>query len=151
MWCKSTSKARSTSSTLFRATDTTRSLAVVFVFVCQDLAMNTCIHLQVVAIWEYDKRDANGAKFIYHGMRLISGRDSRSRAMIDYIKKVLGVCLCPSHCISNYTHNTDALGIAHGPAHSEVMYTRAGPVLVEVGARPHGNSLWPLLPRCEHL
>lgn len=34
----------------------------------------------------------------------------------------------------------DALGIVHGPAHTEVMYVpRRGPVLIESGARPEGS------------
>ena len=32
----------------------------------------------------------------------------------------------------------DAIGIQYGPAHTEVMLTADGPVLIEVGARPQG-------------
>jgi biotin carboxylase len=35
----------------------------------------------------------------------------------------------------------DALGVRHGPAHSEVMVTPAGPVLIEVAARLGGGLL----------
>jgi biotin carboxylase len=31
-----------------------------------------------------------------------------------------------------------AVGIQHGPAHSEVMLTETGPILIETGARPEG-------------
>lgn len=54
--------------------------------------------------------------------------------------------LDPSECAEakqmfQYTFNVlDALGIRFGPAHSEVFLTPEGPVLVECGARPHGNS-----------
>jgi len=42
--------------------------------------------------------------------------------------------------IVRYTHNVlDALGIQHGPSHSEVLLTNTGPVLVETGARIHGG------------
>lgn len=35
-------------------------------------------HHKCVAVWKYDKRDANGAKFVYHGMTLVSGKVPRS-------------------------------------------------------------------------
>jgi len=34
----------------------------------------------------------------------------------------------------------DALEIRNGPSHGEVMWTRDGPCLVEVGSRPHGGE-----------
>merc|ERR1712157_367768 len=41
--------------------------------------------------------------------------------LVDYVFKVL-----------------DAVGLQHGPCHTEVMLTPRGPVLVEVNARMHG-------------
>lgn len=88
---------------------------------------------KVVTIWEYDKRQCNGADFIYFGLRLKSATDPRCRDLIDYQKKVL-----------------DALEIRHGAGHGEVMLTPDGPCLVEVGARPHGGegSWVPMVNKC---
>lgn len=41
-----------------------------------------------------------------------------------------------------------ALGIRHGPAHSEVMLTDTGPVLIECGARLTGSTLSEMSRRC---
>jgi hypothetical protein len=74
-----------------------------------------------VAVWEYDKRQANGRDFVYFGARLKSGNEPRAQELIKYQFKVL-----------------NALGINNGAGHAEVMYTPHGPRLVEVGARCHG-------------
>lgn len=42
----------------------------------------------------------------------------------------------------------DALGIRFGPAHTEVMLTEDGPVLVESGARLHGSIRDDVIDRC---
>ena len=42
----------------------------------------------------------------------------------------------------------DALGIRFGPAHTEVMLTATGPVLVESGARMHGSVPDEIVDRC---
>merc|ERR1711896_119497 len=42
-------------------------------------------------------------------------------ALVDYVFNVL-----------------DAVGLQHGPCHTEVMFTKRGPILVEVNARMHG-------------
>ncbi len=42
----------------------------------------------------------------------------------------------------------DALGIRYGPAHTEVMLTDTGPVLVESGARMHGSVPDDTVDRC---
>jgi biotin carboxylase len=79
---------------------------------------------KTVAIWEYDKRVANGAKFVYFGMRLYESKDGAVEdKLVDYMHKVL-----------------DALEVKHGPSHGEVMMTSTGPCLVEVGCRPHGGE-----------
>jgi biotin carboxylase len=44
--------------------------------------------------------------------------------------------------LKEFTHHVlDGLGIAFGPAHTEIMLTDAGPVLVETGARLGGGTL----------
>jgi biotin carboxylase len=111
---------------------------------------------KVVAVWEYDKRPANGSPFVYFGRRLLRSDLPHVRAMIAYGGRVL-----------------DALGIRHGPSHMEIIYQSddgvcagggdselsmqdglvagsgsgsgsgsivGGPCLVEVGARCHGGE-----------
>jgi biotin carboxylase len=78
---------------------------------------------KIVCIWEYDKRPANGASFVYFGMRLRASDTPRAQEMIAYAEKVL-----------------DALDINQGPSHMEVMYCSDGPCLVEVGSRCHGGE-----------
>ena len=80
-------------------------------------------HHKVTAIWEYDKRPANGANFVYFGMRLLAGDGEVAAALVAYGASVL-----------------DALGIRNGPGHMEVKMTRSGPCLVEVGSRCHGGE-----------
>ena len=48
---------------------------------------------------------------------------SAPQALVDYMHKVL-----------------DALEIRNGPSHGEIMWTKDGPCLVEVGSRPHGGE-----------
>jgi len=78
---------------------------------------------KAVAIWEYDKRDANGRCFLYYSMRLRTVEDPEIRRLVDYAHSVL-----------------DALEIFHGASHLEVKMTSTGPCLVEVGARCHGGE-----------
>jgi biotin carboxylase len=86
---------------------------------------------KLVAIWEYDKRKANGANFVYFGMRLKPSDSELAKVMVPYADKIL-----------------DALGIMNGPSHMEVMVNTVvkdgvvtyEPCLVEVGARCHGGE-----------
>ena len=88
---------------------------------------------KVVAIWEYDKRPANGAAFVYYGMHLKSTAGKLERQLIDYSAQVL-----------------KALHINQGPSHMEVIMTPSGPCLVEVGCRCHGGeATWlPIVEEC---
>lgn len=81
---------------------------------------------KVVAVWEYDKRAANGAPFVYFGMRLMDPQDAIAQELINYMAGKGGVL--------------DALGFKNGPGHAEVKMEVDGPCLVEVGARCHGWS-----------
>lgn len=91
-----------------------------------------------VAVWEYDKRRANDAPFVYYGV-ILRAVDDKLAPMVDYVLKVL-----------------DALEIRHGPAHAEVKLVRRPdgrglePCLVEIGARCHGGegSYLPIVNRC---
>jgi biotin carboxylase len=78
---------------------------------------------KVVAIWEYDRRLANGAPTVCFGYRLMSADEPRCRELMDYQRRVV-----------------TALGIRHGPTHGEVKWFKDEPVLVEVGARCQGGE-----------
>jgi len=88
---------------------------------------------KLACIWVYDKREANGAKFVYFGMRIVDAYSEKGQKLFEYTKGVL-----------------DALGIRNGPGHAEVMWTTTGPCLVEVGARPHGaeGTFIPIADKC---
>ena len=76
---------------------------------------------KVVALWAYDKRSHQGQDFVYYGMSSLSGTSEVGRQLASYTVGVL-----------------DAVGIRHGAGHAEVIMTKDGPCLVEVGARPQG-------------
>jgi biotin carboxylase len=76
---------------------------------------------KVIALWEYDKRAHAGHEFVYFGMVSVAGTSAIGAALCAYTLRVL-----------------DALGIRHGAGHAEVIITKDGPCLVEVGARPQG-------------
>ncbi len=78
---------------------------------------------QVVAVWRYAKKKANGSDFVYDTMGLLTSLDDSEKSLVAYTLKCL-----------------DALGIKQGPAHCEVMLTPNGPVLIEIGARIHGGN-----------
>lgn len=60
---------------------------------------------------------------IYDGGELVEDFGEMTEAALDYVFSVL-----------------DALKIELGPAHTEVMLTEDGPVLIECGARPMGAT-----------
>jgi len=88
---------------------------------------------KLAALWVYDKRPANGARFVYFGMKSVDPRSELGERLFRYQKSVL-----------------DALGIQHGPGHGEVIDTKTGACLVECGARPHGaeGTFIPLAEAC---
>jgi len=88
---------------------------------------------KVTAIWEYDKRMANGQFNTYFGMRLMQVSGEIAEALVEYSNSVL-----------------DALEIVNGPGHMEVMMVADGPCLVEVGSRCHGGegSWCPIAEEC---
>jgi hypothetical protein len=107
-----------------------------------------------VAIWLYDKRPANDAKFVYYGgearLRLLacSGEAEWVRvcvlcllwATVKLFESVDGV---KEERLTAYIFKVlDALGVRHGPSHAEVIWLddEDQPCLVEVGARPHGGE-----------
>ena len=55
---------------------------------------------KVAAIWEYDRRAANGAGFVVFGQRLLVESDDHCPALIEYMKKVvtaLGIRYIPTY------------------------------------------------------
>ena len=78
---------------------------------------------KITAIWEYDKREVNGQFNVYFGMQLLAVNDDLTRQLVEYQRNVL-----------------TALEIVNGPAHAEIMMTKTGPCLVEVGSRCHGGE-----------
>lgn len=74
-------------------------------------------------LWVYEKIPAPGGAPLYDRTQLVLTQDQDQRAIIDYAFQVL-----------------DALGVRIGPAHTEIMLTEQGPVLIESGARPMGGA-----------
>lgn len=77
----------------------------------------------VAEIWE-DTRRPVGDGVAYELEKLMMPGGEPQEALARYVSQVL-----------------NALGIAWGPAHSEVMLTSSGPVLIETGARLSGTFL----------
>lgn len=86
---------------------------------------------RVTAIWLYHKHHLPGVTAIYDWDELVDPRSPEAAPLIDYTKGVL-----------------DALDIRYGPAHTEIMVDKDGPVLIECGARLDGLEYLPLAQRC---
>jgi hypothetical protein len=81
-------------------------------------------------IWQDNKRRIAG-NLVYDYEELQPRHGSNQDQVAPYVEQVL-----------------DALGIRFGPAHTEVMLTASGPVLVESGARMHGSVRDDVIDRC---
>jgi ATP-grasp domain len=84
----------------------------------------------VSEVWR-DNKLRRGANFIYDYEELLPRHGEQQDQVVPYVEAVL-----------------DALGIRYGPAHTEVMLTATGPVLVESGARMHGSVPDDVVDRC---
>ena len=84
----------------------------------------------VSEVWR-DNKLRRGANFIYDYEELLSRHGEQQDQVVPYVEAVL-----------------DALAIRFGPAHTEVMLTATGPVLVESGARMHGSVPDEIVDRC---
>ncbi len=80
--------------------------------------------------WRDTKRRIQG-NLAYDFEELLDARGEQQDQVLPYVHAVL-----------------DALGIKYGPAHTEVMLTADGPVLVECGARLHGSIRDDVIDRC---
>jgi biotin carboxylase len=84
----------------------------------------------VSEVWR-DNKLRRGENFIYDYEELLPRHGEQQDQVVPYVEEVL-----------------DALGIRFGPAHTEVMLTDTGPVLVESGARMHGSVPDEIVDRC---
>lgn len=84
----------------------------------------------VSEVWR-DNKLRRGANFVYDYEELLPRHGPQQDQVVPYVEAVL-----------------DALGIRFGPAHTEVMLTATGPVLVESGARMHGSVPDEIVDRC---
>lgn len=78
----------------------------------------------VTDLWVDHRRPLRGASNIYDYEDLLPSTGATEDALTAYVLRAL-----------------DALGVQHGPAHSEVMMTAAGPVLIETAARLQGGLM----------
>ncbi|WP_041939548.1 MULTISPECIES: ATP-grasp domain-containing protein [Frankia] len=88
---------------------------------------NTVSHAgrhRIVEVWRYSKRLGPDRRPVYDHEDLVPAGSEESAPLRDFVPAVL-----------------DALGVRHGAAHTEVMITNRGPVLVESGARLGGGTL----------
>ena len=88
-------------------------------------------HHHVAEIWRYRKRIVPGKGTIYDMEEPVPWDGEVQAELRRYVIDVL-----------------DALGIWYGPAHSEIMLTSSGPVLIETGARLAGSILPHAVSRC---
>ena len=86
---------------------------------------------RIVDIWRYHKRTAAGGRPIYDHEILLPHDDPGADQIGEYVLAVL-----------------DALEIYNGAAHTELMLTRGGPVLIECGARLGGAQIPELVAQC---
>ncbi len=81
-------------------------------------------HHHVAEVWRYAKRRVPPAALVYDYEEPVPAGDPAVAVIADYLGRAL-----------------TALGVRNGPAHSEVMLTSRGPVLLETGARLPGMML----------
>ncbi|CAM9125023.1 unnamed protein product [Laminaria digitata] len=99
---------------------------------------------KAMAIWKYDKREVNGAPFVYFSTQLIPPDGEDEKEVVEYAFQAL-----------------DALGVKFGPTHTEVIMVdtnsggdgngspaRPTPTLVEVNTRWHLTDFGPLTDAC---
>jgi len=78
----------------------------------------------IVAMWVYKKVQGlpwNPNAIMVQQSAMLPPSGDKQDVLVEYVCQVL-----------------DAVGVQHGPCHTEVMFTKRGPILVEVNARMHG-------------
>lgn len=86
---------------------------------------------KITDFWKYTKRAVSGAGMIYDRQDLLPLQEAESLGLKRYVFQAL-----------------DALDIKYGPAHSEVMLTQDGPVLIETASRIQGGINTEVLNLC---
>jgi len=81
---------------------------------------------RLAELWQYKKVKVEGVGNVYDCTRLHDWPDGQLMSLIRYAFDAL-----------------DALGIRYGAAHTEIMLTEKGPLLVESGARVMGGTIPP--------
>lgn len=103
---------------------------------------------RVLALWRYDKREANGAPFVYFGIDALPGAGEVQDALVAYAREVLdafgwrwGPCHLEVKLVPNADSSARATASADGAAGSEPpKHTSPGPVpsfapmLIEINA-----------------
>lgn len=85
----------------------------------------------VVEVWRYQKRLVDGSRPMYDYEEPVAPRHPAVALVTGYALAVL-----------------DALEVRNGAAHTEVMLTPSGPVLIESAARPGGSHEPAIVSRC---
>jgi ATP-grasp domain len=75
-------------------------------------------------IWIQNRKRLKGRAFLFESMSLCPSTGSIENELCEYTKKIL-----------------NALNLSHGAAHNEIMWTKEGPVLIELNARLMGASI----------
>jgi len=99
-----------------------------------ELAVNTVSHAgrhHVAEVWRYAKRPGPDGTVVYDHEEALPAAAPLAVVAAGYVCRAL-----------------DALGVRNGPAHSEVMHTGRGPVLLETGARLPGMVLPAAMTAC---
>ncbi|MBY8950141.1 MULTISPECIES: ATP-grasp domain-containing protein [unclassified Pseudomonas] len=81
----------------------------------------------IATVCKYTKIDKNGSKFVYESLDTLDPQSADLRPLIDYARQAAA-----------------ALGVQVGPIHMEIIWSDAGPVMIEAGGRLHGG-IAPLL------
>ncbi|AGA64646.1 hypothetical protein B488_06540 [Liberibacter crescens BT-1] len=78
--------------------------------------------IKVCTLCKYKKGLHNGSHFVYESLEVLDVNDPNYIALVEYAKNASIV-----------------LGVEFGLAHLEIMNTKKGPTLIELGARLHGG------------
>ena len=78
----------------------------------------------ICEIWKDHRQQTADGHVLYDHEYLVALDEPESRILVEYTKRCL-----------------DAMGVKYGPVHAEIIFTDAGPRLIEIGARCQGGIL----------
>jgi biotin carboxylase len=81
----------------------------------------------IASVCKYTKIQKNGSMFVYERLDTLDPQDAQLKPLTDYARQAAA-----------------ALGVQVGPIHMEIIWSDAGPVMIEAGGRLHGG-IAPLL------